>query len=47
MARQRRAFTWEFRVETVRPNGPDAWVAGLVGLRTERFRTVTLGSTES
>ena len=30
------------RVETVRPNGPDAWVAGLVGQQSERFRRVTL-----
>ncbi len=30
------------RVETVRPNGSDTWVAGLVGQRSERFRRVTL-----
>ena len=30
------------RVETVRPNGPDAVEAGLVGQQTERFRRVTL-----
>lgn len=30
------------RVETVRPNGADAWVAGLVGQKAERFRRVTL-----
>ena len=30
------------RVETVRSNGAGAWVAGLVGLRSERFRRVTL-----
>ncbi len=30
------------RVETVRFNGPDAWVAGLVGLQSEQFRRVTL-----
>ena len=29
-------------VETVRSNGPDIWVAGLVGRRSERFRRVTL-----
>ena len=32
------------RVETVRPSGPDAWVTGLVGLRSEQFRRVTLTS---
>ncbi len=35
-------FNEPMRVETVRPNGPDTWVAGLVGLQTERFRSVTL-----
>lgn len=30
------------RVETVRANGPDAWLVGLVGLRSERFRSVAL-----
>ncbi len=30
------------RVETVRSSGPGAWVAGLVGRQTERFRRVTL-----
>ena len=30
------------QVETVRPNGADAWVAGLVGLQSEQFRRVTL-----
>jgi SNF2 domain-containing protein len=30
------------RVETVRADGADAWVAGLVGLRSEQFRRVTL-----
>lgn len=30
------------RVETVRPAGPDAWEAGLVGTHSERFRKVTL-----
>jgi superfamily II DNA or RNA helicase len=34
------------RVETVRPSGADAWVAGLVGLQTERFRSVTLTATD-
>jgi len=30
------------RVETIRANGPDTWVAGLVGTQSERFRKVTL-----
>jgi superfamily II DNA or RNA helicase len=30
------------RVETVRPSGADAWTVGLVGLHTERFRSVRL-----
>ncbi|MBI4584112.1 MAG: DUF3883 domain-containing protein [Planctomycetes bacterium] len=30
------------RVETVRESGPGTWIAGLVGLQTERFRKVTL-----
>jgi superfamily II DNA or RNA helicase len=30
------------RVETVRTSGPGTWIAGLVGLQTERFRNVTL-----
>ena len=37
-------FAEAMRVEAVRPNGPDAWVAGLVGLRSEQFRRVTLTS---
>ena len=35
-------FSEPMRVETVRTNGPDAWVAGLVGLQWEQFRRVTL-----
>ncbi|MGD0947227.1 MAG: helicase-related protein [Candidatus Binatia bacterium] len=35
-------FSEPMRVETVRPNGPDAWVLGLVGVSSERFRSVTL-----
>src|SRR4051812_16212682 len=35
-------FNEPMRVETVRPGGPAAWVAGLVGLQSERFRSVTL-----
>ena len=37
-------FSEPMRVETVRSNGAGAWVAGLVGLRSERFRRVTLSS---
>ncbi|MBS3919352.1 MAG: DUF3883 domain-containing protein [Deltaproteobacteria bacterium] len=32
------------RVETVRANGPDTWIVGLVGTQSERFRSVTLTS---
>jgi len=35
-------FSEPMRVETVRADGPDAWVAGVVGLRSEQFRRVTL-----
>jgi superfamily II DNA or RNA helicase len=35
-------FSEPMRVETVRANGPDTWVAGLVGTQTERFRKVAL-----
>ncbi|GIW40414.1 MAG: helicase [Candidatus Binatia bacterium] len=35
-------FNEPVRVETLRENGPDSWVVGLVGLRSERFRSVTL-----
>ena len=37
-------FAEPMQVETVRPNGPGAWVAGLVGLQSEQFRRVTLTS---
>ncbi|MDA2925843.1 hypothetical protein MYX78_01190 [Acidobacteria bacterium AH-259-G07] len=37
-------FNEPMRVETVRPNGPDSWVAGLVGTQSERFRKVSLTS---
>ena len=39
-------FAEPMRVETVRANGSDAWVAGLVGLRSEQFRRVTLTSAD-
>ncbi len=35
-------FSEPTRVETVRANGSDSWVAGLVGTQTERFRRVAL-----
>ena len=39
-------FHEPMRVETVRPNGPDNWVVGLVGVKSEQFRKVTLSRTE-
>lgn len=35
-------FNEPMRVETVRANGPDSWVTGLVGVKSDRFRSVTL-----
>ncbi len=35
-------FNEPMRVESVRANGPESWVAGLVGVQSERFRSVTL-----
>jgi len=35
-------FNEPMRVETVRSGGPSVWVAGLVGVHSERFRNVTL-----
>ena len=37
-------FSEPMRVETVRSNGTDVWVAGLVGQQSEQFRRVTLTS---
>ena len=37
-------FSEPMQVVTVRANGPDVWVAGLVGQRSEQFRLVTLTS---
>ena len=37
-------FNEPVRVETVRANGLDTWVVGLVGTQSERFRSVTLTS---
>ncbi len=39
-------FDERMRVESVRSNGAGAWVAGLVGMRSQRFRSVTLTETE-
>jgi len=35
-------FHEPMRVETIRANGAEAWIVGLVGLRSEKFRSVTL-----
>ncbi len=35
-------FSEPMRVVTVRTEGPDTWIAGLVGLRSQRFHEVTL-----
>jgi superfamily II DNA or RNA helicase len=35
-------FGEPMRVETIRPSGAEAWTVGLVGLQTERFRSVRL-----
>jgi len=40
-------FNEPMRVETVRPSGSDAWVAGLVGVNSERFRSVTFVATNT
>jgi len=37
-------FNEPMRVETVQANGPNTWVVGLVGIRSERFRKVSLTS---
>jgi superfamily II DNA or RNA helicase len=37
-------FSEQMKVVTVGNHGPDVWVLGLVGLQTEKFRTVTLTS---
>ena len=39
-------FNEPMRVETTRSVGPNAWVLGLVGSRSERFRKVTLTGEE-
>ena len=35
-------FSEPMRVETIQPAGADRWTVGLVGLQTEKFRSVTL-----
>src|SRR6185312_506504 len=35
-------FSEPVRVETVKADGPGSWVLGVVGIKTERFRRVTL-----
>ena len=39
-------FSEPMQVETVRDAGPGAWVLGLVGSRSQKFRRVTLGPDE-
>jgi superfamily II DNA or RNA helicase len=39
-------FSEPMRVETIQSNGVGIWVVGLVGLRSEQFRRVTLTETE-
>jgi len=39
-------FNEPMRVETIRPNDLDSWVVGLVGARSEKFRSVTLTDTD-
>jgi hypothetical protein len=39
-------FSEPMRVETVRSTGPQTWVLGLVGVSSERFRSVTLTAAE-
>ena len=37
-------FNEPVRVVTVQPNGSDLWIIGVVGTKSERFRTITLSS---
>jgi superfamily II DNA or RNA helicase len=39
-------FNEPMRVETVRSNGLNAWIVGLVGTHSERFRSVTLSTSD-
>src|SRR5262245_50801471 len=40
-------FNEPMRVETIRPNGSDVWMAGIVGVQSERFRNVTLADLDT
>ena len=39
-------FSERMRVETVRASGKDTWVVGLVGVQSDKFRSVTLTAQE-
>jgi len=39
-------FNEPMQVETIRQNGVDSWMIGLVGLQSEQFRRVTLTLTD-
>src|SRR3989344_4069008 len=39
-------FNEPMRVETVKSNGTDSWIIGLIGTQSERFRRVTLSNKE-
>jgi len=39
-------FKEPMRVAPVQPRGPGAWLVGLVGLRSERFRRVNLNAAD-
>src|SRR5258708_4584367 len=39
-------FNEPMRIETVQTNGPTTWVVGLVGMNSERFRKVTLTTSD-
>ena len=39
-------FNEPMRIETISTNGPNLWVLGLVGKQSERFRKVTLSSSD-
>ncbi len=40
-------FSEPMRVETVRANGPNTWLAGLAGLQSEQFHRATEGLTRN
>lgn len=39
-------FNEPVRVETIRPNGSDNWIVGVVGTKSEKFRSVALSSAD-